>query len=112
MIYKDAPQELYYIYIIECNDHSFYTGLTNNLLRRFEDHCKGEYETCYTFKRRPLLLTYYETIPFLKDAIDRERQVKGWSRAKKIALIKQDYHKLQLLSQCNNLSHCKYKDIK
>lgn len=112
MIYPNTPQELYYIYIIECSDQSFYTGLTNDLLRRFEEHCKGEYETCYTFKRRPLLLIYFETIPFLQDAIDRERQIKGWSRAKKIALIKQDYHKLQLLAECNNLSHHKYKDLR
>ncbi len=112
MIYPGSSQELYYVYIIECKDNSFYTGLTNDLLRRFEDHCRGEYETCYTFKRRPLLLIYYETIPFLQDAIDRDKQIKGWSRAKKIALIKQDYHKLQLLAECNNLSHHKYKDLR
>jgi predicted GIY-YIG superfamily endonuclease len=112
MIYELQPQEAYYVYIIKCRDNSFYTGLTNDLMRRFEEHCKGEYPGCYTFKRRPLELVYYETIPFLTDAIDRERQLKGWSRAKKLALIKQDYHKLQLLSQCNNLSHHKYKDLR
>jgi predicted GIY-YIG superfamily endonuclease len=112
MIYKDLPQELYYVYILECKDSSFYIGLTNELIRRFEEHCKGEYETCYTYKRRPVTLVYYETIPFLQDGIDREKQLKGWSRNKKIALIKQDYHKLQLMAQCNNLSHHKYKDIK
>ena len=57
-------------------------------------------------------MVYYETIPFLQDAIDREAQIKGWSRAKKIALIKQDYHKLQLLAECNNLSHSKYKELR
>lgn len=112
MIYQDQPQELLYIYIIRCKDDSYYTGLTNDLVRRFEEHCKGEYPDCYTFKRRPLELAYYETIPFLQDAIDREKQLKGWSRAKKEALMKQDYHKLQLLAQCNNLSHHKYKDLK
>jgi predicted GIY-YIG superfamily endonuclease len=112
MIYEITPQELYYVYILECKDGSFYTGLTNDLIRRFEEHCSGKYETCYTYKRRPLTLLYYETIPFLQDGINRELQIKGWSRAKKIALIKQDYHKLQLLAQCNNLSHHKYKDIK
>lgn len=112
MIYKDLPQELYYIYILECKDDSYYIGLTNDLLKRFEEHCAGMHETSYTFKRRPLKLVYYETIPFLQDAIEREKQLKGWSRAKKLALIKQDYHKLQLLAQCNNLTHHKYKDIK
>jgi predicted GIY-YIG superfamily endonuclease len=112
MIYNDQPQEILYVYIIKCHDDSYYTGLTNDLMRRFKEHCDGIYETCYTFKRRPLELVYYETITFLQDATDRERQIKGWSRAKKEALIKQDYHNLQLLAQCNNLSHHKYKDIK
>lgn len=61
--------------------------------------------------RRPLILQYYETIPFLKDAVEREIQIKGWSKAKKKALIEGNFHKLQLLSQCNNLSHHKYKDL-
>ena len=80
-------------------------------MRRFEEHRNGFYETCYTFKRRPLVLKYYETIPFLKDAIEREIQIKGWSKAKKQALIDGNFHKLQLLSECNNFSHHKYKDI-
>ncbi len=112
MIHNNLPQELYYIYILECKDGSFYVGLTNNLIERIKEHHNGIYETCYTFKRRPLQLKYYETIPFLDDAIKRERQIKGWSRAKKKALIKQDYHNLQLLSECNNLSHFKYKDLR
>lgn len=57
-------------------------------------------------------MTYYETIPFLQDAITREKQLKGWTRIKKIALINQDYHNLQLLAQCKNLSHHKYKDLR
>ncbi len=57
------------------------------------------------------MLQYYETIPYLKDAVERERQIKGWSKAKKKALIEGNFHKLQLLSQCNNLSHHKYKDL-
>jgi predicted GIY-YIG superfamily endonuclease len=70
------------------------------------------YANCYTFKRRPVKLVYYETIPFLKEAVERETQLKKWSRKKKGALIKQDYHKLHLLSECQNLSHYRYKDLK
>lgn len=110
MIYN-TQQEAFYVYVILCNDESYYTGLTNDLMRRFEEHINGVYETCYTFKKRPLILKYYETIPFLKDAGERERQIKGWSKAKKNALIEGNFHKLQLLSQCNNLSHHKYKDL-
>lgn len=110
MLYN-APQAVYYVYVILCNDDSYYTGLTDDLMRRFEEHVKGQYEACYTFKKRPLILKYYETIPFLKDAVERERQIKGWSKAKKKALIEGNFHMLQLLSQCNNLSHHKYKDL-
>ncbi|MBC7886693.1 MAG: 5-(carboxyamino)imidazole ribonucleotide synthase [Ferruginibacter sp.] len=110
MLYN-TRQEAYYLYIILCNDGSFYTGLTDDLVKRFEEHVNGVYETCYTLKRRPLILKYYETIPFLKDATEREIQIKGWSKAKKVALIQGNFHMLQLLSQCNNLSHHKYKDL-
>jgi 5-(carboxyamino)imidazole ribonucleotide synthase len=110
MLYN-TQQEAFYVYIILCNDDSYYTGLTDDLMRRFEEHVNGLYETCYTFKKRPLILKYYETIPFLKDAVERERQIKGWSKAKKKALIQGNFHMLQLLSQCNNLSHHKYKNI-
>ena len=110
-MFYNTQQVACYIYVILCNDDSYYTGVTDDLMRRFDEHLNGVYETCYTFKRRPLILQYYETIPFLKDAIERERQIKGWSKAKKKALIEGNFHKLQLLSQCNNLSHHKYKDI-
>jgi 5-(carboxyamino)imidazole ribonucleotide synthase len=110
MLYN-AQQEAFYVYIILCSDDSYYTGLTDDLVRRFQEHIDGYYETCYTFKRRPLELKYYETIPFLKDAVEREKQIKGWSKEKKLALTEGNFHKLQLLSQCNNLSHHKYKDL-
>lgn len=104
-------QKTYYVYIILCYDNTYYTGLTDDLIRRFEEHVNGTYESCYTFKRRPLILKYYESIPFLPDAIEREAQIKGWSKAKKLALVEGNFHKLQLLSQCNNLSHHKFKNL-
>jgi len=107
----NARQHTYYVYIILFNDCSYYTGLTNDLVTRFEEHATGSYETCYTYSRRPLVLKYYETIPFLEEAVKRELQIKGWSKAKKKALIEGNFHKLQLLSQCNNFSHHKYKDL-
>ncbi len=63
MLYNTL-QGSYYVYIILCNDDSYYTGLTDDLMRRFEEHVNGIYESCYTYKRRPLILKYYETIPF------------------------------------------------
>lgn len=87
-----------------------YTGLTDDLMRRFGEHVNGILQSPAIRLRRPLILKYYEIIPFLKDAVE-EAQIKGWSKAKKKALIEGNFHKLQLLSQCNNLSHYKYKDL-
>ena len=111
MIYKNLSQEIYYIYILLCKDNSYYVGLTNDLTRRLEDHNKGIYPRCYTFKRRPVTLVYYETSPFVVDAAQRETQLKKWSRDKKKMLIEQNYHKLMLLAECQNLSHDKYKEV-
>ena len=110
MLYSTL-QEAYYVYILLCSDGTYYTGLTDDLMRRFQEHVDGIYQTCYTFRRRPLELKYYETIPFLQDGIDREIQIKGWSKSKKEALIEGNFHKLQLLAQCMNMSHDKYQDI-
>src|SRR5688572_15963070 len=105
MIYPDLSQERYSVYILLCADGAYYIGLTNELMKRFGEHNDGKYPQCYTFTRRPVKLVYYETIPFLKEAVDRETQLKKWSRKKKEALIQQDYHKLHLLAECQNLSH-------
>ena len=111
MIYPDLSQEIYYVYILLCNDNSYYIGLTNDLTKRFKEHQERVYPYCYTYNRSPLLLVYYEAIPFLKEATEREQQLKGWSRAKKKALVEQNYHKLHLLAECNNMSHSMYKDF-
>lgn len=111
MVYKNQLQTVYFIYILLCKDDSYYVGLTNDLMRRVEEHQSGLYPHCYTFKRRPLKLIYYETCPFLDDAVEREKQIKKWSRIKKKALIEQNYHKLQLFAQCQNMSHKKYETV-
>ncbi|MDZ7740550.1 MAG: GIY-YIG nuclease family protein [Bacteroidota bacterium] len=49
----------YYVYILQCSDNSFYTGITNNLERRLKQHQAGINPDCYTFTRRPLHLVYY-----------------------------------------------------
>lgn len=111
MLYINQPQEAYYVYILECSNKAYYVGLTNNLILRFQEHVDGVYPMCYTYDKRPLTMLYYETIPFHKEAVEREKQLKGWSRKKKEVLISQDYHRLQLLAECQNLTHAKYKDI-
>ena len=112
MIYPGKPQEIYFIYILLCKDQSYYVGLTNDLERRLSEHTQGIYPRCRTYRKRPVYLVYFEANPFLKEATERETQLKSWSRAKKKALIQQNFHKLRLLAQCQNLSHCMYKELK
>ncbi len=113
MIYGELLQEFYFIYILRCSDNSYYTGLTDDLLRRLSEHHQGLYSGCYTYLRRPLFLEYFETIPILEDAIEREIQIKKWYRRKKVALINRDYHRLKLFAECLNLRHRKYeKELK
>jgi putative endonuclease len=89
----------YYVYILLCSDGSYYTGVTNDLDRRFAEHVSGDDPNCYTFKRRPLVLKYYEYYRVIDDAILREKQIKRWSRAKKQALVNEDGNKLTELSR-------------
>ena len=112
MIYPYANQQVYFVYILLCSDQSLYVGLTNDIIRRIEEHQQGVYPSCYTCRRRPVELKYFETIPFLEEAVQREKQLKGWSRAKKQALIDQNLHKLHLLAQCQNFTHTDFKDVR
>ena len=75
-----------YLYILLCVDGSFYTGSTNDLERRMKEHQAGEGAN-HTRKRLPVELVYWEEYPRIDLAYDREQQIKGWSRDKKIALI-------------------------
>ncbi|HEX5150871.1 MAG TPA: 5-(carboxyamino)imidazole ribonucleotide synthase [Parafilimonas sp.] len=102
-------QEQYFVYILYCNDGFYYVGLTTDLITDFNAHNNGKYE--FTCTRTPVKMMYYEIIPSLHHAKNRQQQFRGWSRAKKKALIEQNFHKLQLLSQCQNMSHSKYKDF-
>ncbi|MBD1384253.1 GIY-YIG nuclease family protein [Mucilaginibacter rigui] len=77
----------YHVYILLCSDGSYYTGVTNNIERRMIEHESGENPNCYTFKRRPLKLVFNEVFADINQAIAFEKQVKGWRRAKKEAII-------------------------
>lgn len=74
------------MYILICNDGSYYTGSTNNLEFRLQQHQNGEGAN-HTKKRLPVKLIYYEEYPRIDLAFYREKQVQGWSRKKKEALI-------------------------
>jgi putative endonuclease len=84
-----------------CSDGSYYTGVTNNVERRLYEHENGTDSRCYTFKRRPLKLIFTESFADINQAIAFEKQVKGWRRAKKEAIINGDWHLLPELSKNN-----------
>lgn len=88
-----------YVYIVRCCDGSFYTGSTRGELEdRINQHNAGSYGG-YTAKRRPVVLLYSEYFDRIVDAVSAERQIKGWSRAKKEALVREDFDALKVLSR-------------
>ena len=82
-----------YMYILECVDGSFYTGSTWNLEKRLLEHECG-LGAKYTTGRRPTKLVYFQEFDRIEEAYQREKQVKGWSRRKKQALIEGNMEKL------------------
>jgi putative endonuclease len=87
-----------WLYILKCADGSYYTGSTTNLPLRVAEHNAGE-GSDYTRRRLPVELVYSQEFPTEHDAFLRERQVKGWSRAKKEALVRGDFEALVSLSK-------------
>jgi putative endonuclease len=89
-----------YVYMLQCSDRSYYVGSAtgDDLWRRISEHETGAFRG-YTYKRRPVRLVWSEHFDRIVDAIAVERQLKGWSRAKKQALIKGDWTALKLLSR-------------
>lgn len=85
---------MFYVYMVECNDGSFYVGITSNLEKRISQHNLGFNKNSYTFKRRSVKLKWFESFTNPEDAFKIEKQLKGWSRKKKIALINEDWDKL------------------
>ena len=92
----------YWVYIVLCNDKSYYTGVTNNIELRVWQHNNDEDKTHYTYSRRPVKLVYSELFNNINEAIAREKQIKGWSRKKKEALIKGNQNELIKYSQRKN----------
>ncbi|MDO6744656.1 GIY-YIG nuclease family protein [Tenacibaculum soleae] len=99
----------YFVYILKCSDDLLYTGVTNNVERRFLEHEKGLNKNCFTFKRRPLKLIFSQVFNDVEQAIYFEKKIKKWSSKKKWALSKGDFDMLTILSECRNATHHKYK---
>ncbi len=76
----------YYVYIMASRSGVLYTGITNNLMRRVWEHRTGR-GSAFTARYRVHKLVYFETFADVRQAIDREKQVKAWRRSKRSALI-------------------------
>jgi len=88
----------FWAYILRCSDGSYYVGHTDDLTARVGAHQSGLIDG-YTQKRLPVTLVWSQDFPNRDQAFRAERRIKGWSRAKKEALIRADWEAIQLLSR-------------
>jgi tRNA/rRNA methyltransferase len=89
---------MFWIYILRCADGSYYTGHTEDLEGRVADHQHGRFQG-YTHDKRPVNLVWSAEFPTRVEALEAERRVKGWSRAKKEALIRNDWDAVERLAR-------------
>ena len=89
-----------FVYMLRCADGSYYVGSarSDDLSRRLSEHETGAYRG-YTYKRRPVRLVWSEQFDRITDAIAAERKIKGWSRAKKEALIGGNWAEIKRLAK-------------
>ncbi len=76
-----------FVYIISNKSHTLYTGITTNLLERTREHKENRFVSGFTARYNFDRLVYFEWLPSQKDAAAREKQIKAWTRAKRVALI-------------------------
>ena len=94
---KNGPTLAYHVYMLRCSDGPCYVGHTNDLEHRLAAHERGAIEG-YTLSRRPVELVFSDQFSTRLEAFHQERRIKGWSRARKEALIKGDWDELVELS--------------
>jgi putative endonuclease len=85
---------MWFVYILECQNGEFYTGITDNIERRFIEHQRGKGGK-FTRDSGVRKLLHQESFSTVKEARDREVQIKGWTRRKKLALIAGDKKRLK-----------------
>ena len=81
---------MWFVYILLCKDKSLYTGITNNLKKRFSEHKAGKGGR-YTRSHKPLKIIYSEQLANQSEALKRESEIKSWKREKKIKLLNLNY---------------------
>ena len=89
---------MYYFYVLRCSDNSLYCGVTSNLEKRIKEHNSNSSKGAkYLRAKKPVILAYSETYPDIKTAMNRELQIKKWTKAKKEALVTGDLKLLKTL---------------
>mgnify|MGYP002076884493 CR=1 FL=1 len=84
----------FFVYILKCADGSYYIGSTSNLEVRLAEHQSGFFPDSYTASRRPVQLVWSQECANHDEAFRFERQIKGWNRKKKEALIRNDFQRI------------------
>jgi predicted GIY-YIG superfamily endonuclease len=88
----------FWVYLLRCSDGSYYAGHSDNLESRLSQHQQGTgYD--WTSRRRPVELVWCDVVPTREEAIAFERRIKGWTRAKKEALIAGDWNRIGWLAR-------------
>ncbi len=100
-------QNYFYLYILKCVNGAYYVGHTDNIEQRLSEHHLGVISNCYTKNKRPLELVFLQDFPTRDAAFHAERQVKGWSRKKKEALMRSDWEEIRQL----NVLHKKQRSL-
>ena len=104
----DKRREGAFVYMLLCSDGAYYVGSYrgDDLAVRVGEHDSGYHKKAWTYRRRPVELVGAEHFVRYDEAVACERQFKGWSRAKKAALIKGDYDAISRLAKSNSNRRC------
>ena len=92
----------YWVYMVLCDDGSYYVGITHDVERRVWQHNEGTDPSSYTFTRRPVALAHAMEFTEVDRAISWEKQIKGWSRKKKAALVRGNFVELNRLARSHS----------
>jgi len=104
-LHRTRITTMFWVYILRCNDQSYYTGHTDDLNIRIKQHENNAIESCYTSTRLPVQLVFWQPFATREEALFAEQRIKGWSRAKKEALINKNWDEIKILAKRKKAAH-------
>ena len=96
---RPEDRMVFYVYILRCADGSYYTGHTDDIEARMHLHVTGAIKSCYTASRLPVEMVFLQEFATREEALSAELRIKGWSRAKKEAMMRADWGEVSRLSR-------------